>query len=177
MGADNGKKSKVAERGEDEESDDIDGELVLSIEKLQEIQDELEKYYVTPRAGGKKKKGAKMVTVKKRLKLIKGLSRDLSMFYGMGFGMETEDGLIGEVKGKMISTKSIEISTDGGNKILLAQLQQLRAEEKDLNKKKDCSFVLPANPLCIGVGMEDVSTIVANLFGEERKDLGLMAAA
>lgn len=40
--ADNGKKSKVAERGQ-EDSDHIDGELVLSIEKLQEIQDELEK--------------------------------------------------------------------------------------------------------------------------------------
>ncbi|KAF8399620.1 hypothetical protein HHK36_015489 [Tetracentron sinense] len=216
-------------------------------------------YYVTPRSGGKKKKGLKMVTVKKRLKLIKGLSRDLSMFYGMGFGVETEDGLIGEVKGKMILEAT---------KILLAQLQQLRVEEKDLNKKRkeekaklkatrmkacessssnsessdsecgeievcmdgkckksgaatlleeferrvgvdgavvackcmgkcrdgpnvrvlngcdgiqaeggDGSFVLPANPLCIGVGMEDVSTVVANFFGEERKDLGLMAAA
>ena len=40
--ADNGKKSKVAERVE-EDSDHVDGELVLSIEKLQEIQDELEK--------------------------------------------------------------------------------------------------------------------------------------
>ncbi|KAF8408090.1 hypothetical protein HHK36_007231 [Tetracentron sinense] len=43
MVADKGKKSKVAERGEEEDSDHIDGELVLSIEKLQEIQDELEK--------------------------------------------------------------------------------------------------------------------------------------
>lgn len=42
MVADNGKKSKAADRGE-EDSDHIDGELVLSIEKLQEIQDELEK--------------------------------------------------------------------------------------------------------------------------------------
>ncbi|XP_073010860.1 NAP1-related protein 2-like [Typha latifolia] len=39
MVADKGKKSKVAE----EEADHVDGELVLSIEKLQEIQDELEK--------------------------------------------------------------------------------------------------------------------------------------
>lgn len=43
MGADKGKKSKVVERGEEEDSDHIDGELVLSIEKLQEVQDELEK--------------------------------------------------------------------------------------------------------------------------------------
>lgn len=39
MVADKGKRSKIAE----EEADQIDGELVLSIEKLQEIQDELEK--------------------------------------------------------------------------------------------------------------------------------------
>ncbi|XP_009623886.1 NAP1-related protein 2 [Nicotiana tabacum] len=38
MGADKGKKQKV-----DEENNTIDGELVFSIEKLQEIQDELEK--------------------------------------------------------------------------------------------------------------------------------------
>ncbi|KAJ6828215.1 NAP1-related protein 2-like isoform X2 [Iris pallida] len=43
MVADKGKKAKVGERGEGEESEHIDGELVLSIEKLQEIQDELEK--------------------------------------------------------------------------------------------------------------------------------------
>ncbi|WOK96842.1 NAP1-related protein 2 [Canna indica] len=44
MGTDKGKKSKVAEPGaEGEETEHIDGELVLSIEKLQEVQDELEK--------------------------------------------------------------------------------------------------------------------------------------
>lgn len=43
MVADKGKKSKVAERGEEQDSDHVDGELVLSIEKLQELQDELEK--------------------------------------------------------------------------------------------------------------------------------------
>ncbi|KAJ4973149.1 hypothetical protein NE237_006323 [Protea cynaroides] len=43
MVADKAKKPKVSERGEEEDSDHIDGELVLSIEKLQEIQDELEK--------------------------------------------------------------------------------------------------------------------------------------
>lgn len=40
MVADKGKKSKVAA---EEEHEHIDGELVLSIEKLQEVQDELEK--------------------------------------------------------------------------------------------------------------------------------------
>lgn len=43
MVADKGKKAKIAEREGDEESENIDRELVLSIEKLQEIQDELEK--------------------------------------------------------------------------------------------------------------------------------------
>ncbi|XP_022727878.1 NAP1-related protein 2-like [Durio zibethinus] len=43
MVADKGKKVKVAEKGEEENSENIDGDLVLSIEKLQEIQDELEK--------------------------------------------------------------------------------------------------------------------------------------
>ncbi|KAK1291477.1 hypothetical protein QJS10_CPB17g00598 [Acorus calamus] len=38
-----GKKSKVAERDVEENNDHVDGDLVLSIEKLQEIQDELEK--------------------------------------------------------------------------------------------------------------------------------------
>lgn len=37
-----GKKARVAERTR-EENDHVDGDLVLSIEKLQEIQDELEK--------------------------------------------------------------------------------------------------------------------------------------
>jgi len=41
MVADRTKKLKVSEKGEN--LDEIDGELVLSIEKLQEIQDELEK--------------------------------------------------------------------------------------------------------------------------------------
>ncbi|KAK1293770.1 hypothetical protein QJS10_CPA16g00462 [Acorus calamus] len=44
MVADRGKKSKVAERDVEENNDHVDGDLVLSIEKLQEIiQDELEK--------------------------------------------------------------------------------------------------------------------------------------
>ncbi|KAL6541826.1 Asparagine-rich protein (ARP protein) [Orobanche gracilis] len=44
MGVDKGKKQKVAEAEEEKNgSEHIDGELVLSIEKIQEIQDELEK--------------------------------------------------------------------------------------------------------------------------------------
>ncbi|KAK1293171.1 hypothetical protein QJS10_CPB17g01282 [Acorus calamus] len=46
MVADRGKTSKVAERDVEENNDHVDGDLVLSIEKLQEIQDELEKVTV-----------------------------------------------------------------------------------------------------------------------------------
>ena len=46
MVADKGKKLKLSEKGEEENnSETIDEKLVLSIEKLQEIQDELEKVY------------------------------------------------------------------------------------------------------------------------------------
>ena len=45
MAADKGKKMKVVEKGEEENAEQIDGDLVLSIEKLQEIQDELEKVH------------------------------------------------------------------------------------------------------------------------------------
>ncbi|KAL6965942.1 hypothetical protein U1Q18_048510, partial [Sarracenia purpurea var. burkii] len=43
MVVDKGKKTKVGEKGEEENAEHIDGDLVLSIEKLQEIQDDLEK--------------------------------------------------------------------------------------------------------------------------------------
>ncbi|PIA57449.1 hypothetical protein AQUCO_00600286v1 [Aquilegia coerulea] len=43
MVADKAKKPKIVEKTEEEDSDQIDGELVLCIEKLQEVQDELEK--------------------------------------------------------------------------------------------------------------------------------------
>jgi template-activating factor I len=43
MVADKGKKVKLSENGAEENGEQLDGELVLSIEKLQEIQDELEK--------------------------------------------------------------------------------------------------------------------------------------
>lgn len=42
MVADKGKKLKT-EKNDEENAEQIDGELVFSIEKLQEIQDELEK--------------------------------------------------------------------------------------------------------------------------------------
>ena len=46
MVADKGKKAKLSEKGEDDNSEVIDEKLVISIEKLQEIQDELEKVLI-----------------------------------------------------------------------------------------------------------------------------------
>lgn len=43
MVADKGKKPKLSDKTQDENPDQIDEKLVLSIEKLQEVQDELEK--------------------------------------------------------------------------------------------------------------------------------------
>ncbi|KAJ8423495.1 hypothetical protein Cgig2_019367 [Carnegiea gigantea] len=43
VGDSKGKKLKAADKNDEENAEQIDGELVLSIEKLQEIQDELEK--------------------------------------------------------------------------------------------------------------------------------------
>ncbi|KAB1206181.1 hypothetical protein CJ030_MR7G014326 [Morella rubra] len=40
----------------------------------------------------------------------------------------------------------------------------------------DVSVRTPTNPLCIGVGLDEVGVIVANFFGDEQKDLGLPAA-
>ncbi|XP_010908889.1 diacylglycerol O-acyltransferase 3 [Elaeis guineensis] len=80
------------------------------------------KYYLSPARCGARKKEEK-----RRAKLVKGLVRDLSAFYSMGFGVEVEDGLAGEVKGKMISEAA---------ELLLGQLKQLRAQEKEKKRKR-----------------------------------------
>ncbi|KAK9161872.1 hypothetical protein Syun_008213 [Stephania yunnanensis] len=70
----------------------------------------------------------KMVKMKKKLKFVKVLSRDLSMLSSWGFGIEGDGGLIiDEDKGKKISEAA---------ELLLEQLKQLRAEEKEMKKKK-----------------------------------------
>lgn len=48
----------------------------------------------------------------------------------------------------------------------------------DLNMVQgiDDSVKIPSNPLCIGVGLEDVDTIVARFLGEDYKDVGTVAA-
>ncbi|KAI3946864.1 hypothetical protein MKW98_003427 [Papaver atlanticum] len=90
-------------------------------------------YYVSPPMSGlknkekKEKKNLEMGIIKKKLKLVKGLSKNLSMFESMGFGLEMENGLISQVKGKNLEEAS---------EILMAQLKQLKAEEKEMKRKK-----------------------------------------
>ncbi|KAI3961365.1 hypothetical protein MKW92_005698 [Papaver armeniacum] len=90
-------------------------------------------YYVSPQMSGlknkekKEKKNLEMGIIKKKLKLVKVLSKNLSMFESMGFGLEMESGLISQVKGKNLEEAS---------EILMAQLKQLKAEEKEMKRKK-----------------------------------------
>ncbi|KAL8511561.1 hypothetical protein ACS0TY_018095 [Phlomoides rotata] len=65
---------------------------------------------------------------KKQLKLLKGLTRDLSTFSQIGFGLDSDGALLDQVKGNMISQEATEI--------LLQRLQKIKAEEKELKKKR-----------------------------------------
>ncbi|XP_057470634.1 diacylglycerol O-acyltransferase 3-like [Actinidia eriantha] len=66
--------------------------------------------------------------IKKRLKLLKGLSKDLSTFSHLGFGLDPHDhGLLDQVGGQKISEAT---------ELLLGQLEQLRTEEKEIKRKR-----------------------------------------
>ncbi|CAL9766534.1 unnamed protein product [Musa acuminata subsp. burmannicoides] len=82
-------------------------------------------YYASPvRSGeGKRKKKEQ----KKRAKLAKGLSRDLTTLFTLGIGADAAEGVAGEVKAKMISEAA---------EILLAELEQLRAQQKEMKRKR-----------------------------------------
>ncbi|GER26294.1 soluble acyl-CoA diacylglycerolO-acyltransferase [Striga asiatica] len=64
---------------------------------------------------------------KKQLKLLKGLSRDLSTLTQIGFGLDSDGALIDQVKGNIISEAS---------QLLLQQFEKLKAEQKELKRKK-----------------------------------------
>lgn len=51
----------------------------------------------------RKQKKKEKVVLKKKLKLLKGLSKDLSTFSGMGFTLDHDHDLLAQVRGKMIS--------------------------------------------------------------------------
>lgn len=64
-------------------------------------------YYVGPRCGGKKEKKEKILgglTTKKKLKLLKGLSKNLSSsFSELGFSLDLQEGLGIQVENNLIS--------------------------------------------------------------------------
>ncbi|THU64465.1 hypothetical protein C4D60_Mb01t26750 [Musa balbisiana] len=81
------------------------------------------KYYASPvRCGEGRRKEEK-----KRAKLVKGLSKDLAALCTLGIGADPGEGLAREVKGKMISEAAER---------LLAELNQLRAQEKETKRKR-----------------------------------------
>ncbi|XWS36026.1 hypothetical protein CRYUN_Cryun20dG0046900 [Craigia yunnanensis] len=89
------------------------------------------KYYASSKGGAvsknkDKEKSCEIKSVKKKLKLVKRLSKDLSMLPHMADGEDIGVGLIGEFKMTMFSEAS---------DVLLAQLQRLRSEQKELKRK------------------------------------------
>lgn len=75
----------------------------------------------------KMSKKEKVGSVKKKLKLLKGLSKDLSTFSQMGFAVDQDQNLLDQVRGKMISEAA---------EVLMKQLEQLKTEEKKLKRKR-----------------------------------------
>ncbi|KAM7484890.1 hypothetical protein LguiA_000899 [Lonicera macranthoides] len=87
-----------------------------------------EQYYSASRptircGGGKKEKEMKM---KKKVKLLKGLSKNLSNLPAIGFGLDPDHDLADQVKGKISEAAEL----------LLKELQQLRAKEKELKRQR-----------------------------------------
>ncbi|CAL0330240.1 unnamed protein product [Lupinus luteus] len=84
------------------------------------------KYYSPIRSGGKDK-GTSVLTVKKKLKLLKGLSKDLSLFSQLGFDLDPQKrALLDDLQGNLNSDAA---------ELLMKQLEQARAEEKEMKKK------------------------------------------
>ncbi|XP_050117939.1 diacylglycerol O-acyltransferase 3-like isoform X1 [Malus sylvestris] len=85
----------------------------------------LQYYQGGPMCGGMKEKAKE---IKKKVKLLKGLSKNLAAYSQMGFGpLDSQEGLVDQLQGKLISESAEEL--------LLKQLEQLRAEEKELKKR------------------------------------------
>ncbi|XP_010271032.1 PREDICTED: uncharacterized protein LOC104607168 [Nelumbo nucifera] len=90
-------------------------------------------YYVSPRCARnkrekvkKKEKDSEMATIKRKLKLIKGLSKNLSMFSQMDFLEFGDDSVKGDERKKISDAAEV----------LMAQLEHLRTEEEELKSKK-----------------------------------------
>lgn len=73
-----------------------------------------------------KDRAVKKMKKKKQLKLVKELSRDLSTFSQIGFGLDADGALVDQVK-----RDTMKEAAD----LLLERLQKIRAEEKELKRK------------------------------------------
>ncbi|CAN8288532.1 unnamed protein product [Cochlearia groenlandica] len=96
-------------------------------------------YYLDPArcggdGGGEKEKKVKGMekekekkAMKKKAKILKSLSKNLNMFSSIGFGLDSESGLVAEIQNKTISEAT---------EILVKQIDQLKTEEKLMKKQK-----------------------------------------
>lgn len=75
------------------------------------------------------------------------------------------------VEGSVVGCKCMGKCKSAPNVKVLNSVDGIQGEVED------SSVRMPANPLCIGVGLEDVGTIVSNFFGANQNDLGLAAAS
>ncbi|TQD83135.1 hypothetical protein C1H46_031297 [Malus baccata] len=75
------------------------------------------------------------------------------------------------VEGTVVGCKCMGKCKNGPNVRVSSTIDGIQSEGMD------DSIRTPTNPLYIGVGMEDVSLIVANLIGEDSKELELVPAA
>ncbi|KAK4773131.1 hypothetical protein SAY87_028150 [Trapa incisa] len=86
------------------------------------------KYYSErARCGDRKVEKAVEKKAKKKVKFVKGLYKELSMFSQMGLGIDQGSGLLGELQEKQISEAA---------EVLLTRLKQLKSEKKELKKMR-----------------------------------------
>lgn len=82
-----------------------------------------------------------------------------------------EFGKVINVEGAVVGCKCLGKCRDGPNVRVLNGADGSEADGADV------SIRTPLNPLCIGVGLDDVGVIVANFFGDEHYDSGVAAAS
>ncbi|KAL6190743.1 hypothetical protein ACLB2K_037137 [Fragaria x ananassa] len=75
------------------------------------------------------------------------------------------------VQGSVVGCKCMGKCKNGPNVRVLNSVDGIKSEEGTEDSVRN-----PTNPSYIGVGLEDVSLIVANLMGEVKKDLGVATA-
>ncbi|GLT73893.1 hypothetical protein SLA2020_457230 [Shorea laevis] len=76
------------------------------------------------------------------------------------------------VEGAVVGCKCLGKCRDGPNIRVLNSIDGIQNEETDVSVRS-----MANNPLCLGVGLEDVQVIVANLFGKDGEALGLSPAS